>query len=340
MSFEGCAMFVLITIGLNLLNAILGFMGYLCYGGIVVVLGSQLVNAATSSENFGLLKSVANFVEPLQKPVIDFLHAHIPCIYGKFDAAPAMIGLVFLLMCMGFDHLAHRVRVYRLSLIERRKLAERQEAIKLQGEAYLVAAEAEKDPSKREKLIEVYARTKKMIEEQKKHMAFLSIDVVNSTGMKNGEDPVLAERDFRNFRKLVERIINEHGMLKTAWTPDGMMIGFATVQDAVGAAKTLIRSMACFNRDMKSMKADFNIRCGVNTGEVLFDESVPMEEMAHGVIDVAGHMQKYASENTIYVGGPVAEEVGALGGFRPAYKQVDGLEVYEWRPAFEADSRA
>jgi hypothetical protein len=311
-------MFVLITIGLNLLNAILGFMGYLCYGGIVVVLGSQLVNAATSSENFGLLKSVANFVEPLQKPVIDFLHAHIPCIYGKFDAAPAMIGLVFLLMCMGFDHLAHRVRVYRLSLIERRKLAERQEAIKLQGEAYLVAAEAEKDPSKREKLIEVYARTKKMIEEQKKHMAFLSIDVVNSTGMKNGEDPVLAERDFRNFRKLVERIINEHGMLKTAWTPDGMMIGFATVQDAVGAAKTLIRS----------------------TGEVLFDESVPMEEMAHGVIDVAGHMQKYASENTIYVGGPVAEEVGALGGFRPAYKQVDGLEVYEWRPAFEADSRA
>lgn len=324
-------MFVIKTLGLRLLNVLLGFLGYLCYAGIVIVLGSQIVNAATNSEKYGLVKVVADFVMPFEKPVLDFMHAHLPCTFGTFDAAPAMIGLVFLLLCMACDQAAHRLRVYRLSLIERRKLAERQEAIRQQGEAYLIAAEAESDPTKREKLLDVYARTKKMLEEQKKHMSFLSIDVVNSTGMKSGEDPALAERDFRHYRKFVDRIIKANKGLKTAWTPDGMMVCFAAAQDAVVAAQDLICNIEYFNRKVKAMKADFKVRCGINSGEVLFDELVPMEEMSNGVIDIAGHMQKYADENTIYIGQHVIKELGAPVGFRPAGKQVDGCDVYEWR---------
>lgn len=329
-------MFVIKTLGLRVLNLLLGFLGYLCYAGIAVVLGAQLVNFATNSKKFALLDGAADFIEPFEKPVLDFLHAHVPCMYGNYDAAPAMIGLGFLLLCLACDQAAHRVRVYRLSLIEQRKLAEHQEAIRQQGEAYSIAAEAESDPTKREKLLEVYARTKKMLEEQIRHMTFLSIDVVNSTGMKSGEDAALAERDFRHFRKFVERIIKEHKGIKTAWTPDGMMICFASVQDAVGAAQDLIRSLENFNRKVKAMRADFKVRCGVNAGEVLFDESVPMEEMSDGVIDIAGHMQKHAEENTIYLGQHVMKELGSPVGFHPANKQVNGCEVYQWR--FDASS--
>lgn len=191
--------------------------------------------------------------------------------------------------------------------------------------------------SHREHLLELYAQTKKSLEEQKKNLSFLAIDVVNSTGMKLGEDSALAERDFRQYKKLVERVIAAHKGLKAAWTPDGVMICFASVQNAVQAAQDLIRNLDHFNRQVKTIKADFKIRCGINAGRVLFDDTVPMEEMTDRNIDIAGHMQKYAEANTIYIGAHAIEGVRSQFGFRPVQKQVDGHDVYEWRADASAD---
>ncbi len=192
--------------------------------------------------------------------------------------------------------------------------------------------------SRREHLLELYAQTKKSLEEQKKNLSFLAVDVVDSTGMKQGEDPALAERDFRQYKKLVERVISAHKGLKAAWTPDGVMICFASVQNAVQAAQDLIRSLDHFNRQVKTIKADFKIRCGINAGKVLFDDTVPMEEMTDRNIDIAGHMQKYAEANTIYIGAHAIEGIRSQFGFRPVRKQVDGHDVYEWRPGASEDS--
>jgi hypothetical protein len=109
------------------------------------------------------------------------------------------------------------------------------------------------------------------------------------------------------------------------------MICFSSVQSAVNAAQELIRGLDRFNREVKSIKADFSVRCGINAGKVLFDQSLPMEEMTDRSIDVAGHMQKNAGANTICAGvGAVADLYTQLG-FLPARRQVDGHEVYEWR---------
>ena len=55
------------------------------------------------------------------------------------------------------------------------------------------------------------------------------------------------------------------------------------------------------NRTVKSMRRDFVVRCGVNSGFVYFDESMPLEEVSDRVIDIAGHMQKHAKPNTVCV---------------------------------------
>jgi class 3 adenylate cyclase len=185
--------------------------------------------------------------------------------------------------------------------------------------------------SERERLLELYAQTKKSLEESKKNLSFLAIDVVNSTGMKLGEDPALAERDFRQYKKLVDRIITAHKGLKAAWTPDGVMICFASVQNAVQAAQELIRGLDHFNRTVKTIKADFQVRCGINAGSVMFDDTVRMEEMTDRHIDIAGHMQKYADPNTIYVGAHAIESIRAQFDFHNAEKKVDGHDVYAWR---------
>ncbi len=184
----------------------------------------------------------------------------------------------------------------------------------------------------RKDLLEIYAKTKKSLEEHKVHMAFLSIDVVNSTGMKAGEEPGIAERDFRHYKRMVVKVLTENKAVKSAWTPDGVMAGFRSVREAVLAAQGVVAGLKQFNREVKAIKCDFAIRAGVNAGEVFCDDATPMAEMTDMVIDIAGHMQKYGCVNGVTVSKRAIEPL--LGEFRftDAARLVDGLPVYEWKP--------
>ena len=185
-------------------------------------------------------------------------------------------------------------------------------------------------PQSREELLELMAQAKKQLELQKKKLSFLAIDVVDSTGMKIGEDPSICSRDFNHYRKLVEKAISDNKGLKAAWTPDGVMICFPSVEAAVGAAKQVIKDLDHFNAHVKAMQRDFKVRCGINAGQVLFDDTIPMEEMSDRSIDIAGHMQKYAGANSIFIGKSVIEEMRTAADFTPASREVDGVEVYQW----------
>ena len=74
----------------------------------------------------------------------------------------------------------------------------------------------------------------------------------------------------------------------------------------------------------KLIKTDFSVRCGVNAGFVYFDETTPLETMTDRVIDVAGHMQKYADPNTVAVAQNIVEPLNDRAGFAPAKRVVDG----------------
>jgi class 3 adenylate cyclase len=180
-------------------------------------------------------------------------------------------------------------------------------------------------PADREELLRVFAETKKKLDAMGRDLAFLAVDVVDSTGMKVGE-----EQDFHEYKKLVEGKIKEYGALKASWTPDGVMICLASVDVAVRLAQDLINSLDAFNKNVKTMKRDFRVRCGINYGYVYFDPAVPMEEMSDRVIDVAGHMQKYAAPNAIAIAKQAIEPVHSREGFVTAGRVVDGYEVYTW----------
>lgn len=55
-----------------------------------------------------------------------------------------------------------------------------------------------------------------------------------------------------------------------------------------------------------------------------------MEEMSDRVIDVAGHMQKYALPGTIAIAKPAIEPMQEREGFKPTGKVIDGYDVYHW----------
>ena len=185
----------------------------------------------------------------------------------------------------------------------------------------------------RQDLLRVFAETKKKLDTFGREVAFLAIDVAGSVGMKAGEDPAAVQYDFEEYRKLVERIFRARGVLKTAWTPDGVMACFAHVEDACQSGKDVIKSLKAFNREVKVSKADFAVRCGVNAGLVYFDDATPLETISDRVIDVAGHMQKHAEPNTVLVARKIIEPLRQLEEFTHTTQVIDGYEASVWRDA-------
>lgn len=182
----------------------------------------------------------------------------------------------------------------------------------------------------RRELLKEFIHIKKELEKIGRDLTFLSIDVVNSTGMKQDEDSAVIEHDFLEYHNFVEAKFKEHGYIKASWTPDGVMVCFNSIKDAVAAAQSIINELEYFNKNIKVMKTDFQIRCGVNGGFVYYDDSIPLEQFSDRTIDIAGHMQKHAPPNSILIAKQFIEPVKDRDHFTPTKRIVDGLEVYEW----------
>jgi class 3 adenylate cyclase len=300
--------------------------------GIVVAAVPRLIRLFFPNSPIGIIAPVQRSFDRAAAPLAELLR-RAPHEYAGRDLTPYFIAVLLALLAWGLRTASRRLQVEILTLKELETVSIAAEAAAKAGVPAKLAAIAAGAATDRESVLEVYAQAKRILDGQKKDVTFLAVDVVNSSGMKQGEDPALAERDFRHYRKFVEGCIAKHGALKSAWTPDGVMICFASLEDAVLSGQDLIRGLEKFNREVKSLKSDFAVRCGLNSGTVLFDEKVRMEEMSDGTIDLAGHMQKYADPGTIYASRSVVEGRGEALGFRPNGKTVDGCAIYAWPAA-------
>lgn len=183
----------------------------------------------------------------------------------------------------------------------------------------------------RDELLKIMSQVQRNLDSMKRNLAFLAIDVVDSTGMKEGEDTTKIEMDFMEYKVLVEKAFTDNGYLKAAWTPDGVMSCFKTSNAAVKAAKQVIHDLKKFNREQKTIKRDFIVRTGVNAGKVAYDEKMPMEQMSDHVIDIAGHFQKYAPTDAICVSKVVYEDLFDPERFKLNDKKIDGLDSYVFK---------
>ena len=151
--------------------------------------------------------------------------------------------------------------------------------------------------------------------------------------MKIGEDKLAIEHAFSEYKKFVERILKKNNIWKVAWTPDGIMCAFPTAADCINAAQDVLRGLPWFNDGVHHLKTGFNVRCGANMGEVVFPENKAMEDISDEVIDVAGHMQKYAAHGALWIAKDMLGPEANFEGFHEITdQQVDGHTVMEWRP--------
>lgn len=218
---------------------------------------------------------------------------------------------------------------------ERRKRALRQAAGAPAAAVDSAEERQRREAACRRVAVAAYAEAKAVLEGQKQELAFLSLDLAGSTKMKDGEDSYMVEHAFAGYRRMVERIVTDHGVYKGAWTPDGQMFAFRLPDDAVLAAQEILAALPRFNREYSKLKTPFRLRAGINCGTLSVDDATPMEQVIDEAVDVAGHLQKYCTPGELWIAAGVHERLCARDGFAANGQQVDGRTVYAWQPPAE-----
>ncbi len=183
----------------------------------------------------------------------------------------------------------------------------------------------------REQLLKRYRELEDALKTaRRKRCAFLSVDVVGSTSMKQGETETAISATFQAYEEMLKEVFEQHAAWKSAWTPDGVMVCFLHLDLAVAAGQRVLQSLREFNQKHNKLRTSFRVRCGLNEGEVAIFEDSKLEKVVDHTIDVAGHMQKEGRPNALWLGAPVYNALGEKAGFRRTNSEVDGMIVYEW----------
>jgi class 3 adenylate cyclase len=300
----------------------------------IIFLFSLIIPHLEGAEKYALL----NFIKNIAEWCVVTLRAEIPTKVGRHDLAIWILIFTSFLIKGSLNQYSYKLKdnVYLIHFKRKYESWKSQQHIK-KGAAItnkldetLIDLQTAK-PRDREQILKQFIETKKKLDAMGRDLAFLSVDVVDSAKMKEGEEKAFVEHDFKEFKRFVEGVMTLNGALKQTWTPDGVMTCFQRVDQAVTAGREIIIGLDAFNRNVKAMRQDFTVRCGVNAGFVYFDESLPLEEIADRVIDIAGHFQKHAKPNSIWIAKPSIEPLGMREGFSPITEIVDGYEVYEWK---------
>ncbi len=277
-------------------------------------------------------------VAGLDAETLAWVRSVVPTGIGRFDLARPFLVLAMVLSGATLESGANHLSALTSRSDLRRRFGKLQKsAKKLKKHRSLAPIEsrlARLDPGdkkSREELVRLMVEAKRELDAMSRDVAFLALDVVGSTNMKLGEDRAFIEHDFKEFKKMVDGVTARTRPLKSAWTPDGAMMCFDTLDQAVDTAQTMLEKLGEFNAGTRIMRTPFRVRCGINAGRVQYDAATPMEEMSDHVIDVAGHMQKHSYPDTIFMPADLIRGTRRKRGFVPADAEVDGYDVSVWR---------
>jgi class 3 adenylate cyclase len=165
-------------------------------------------------------------------------------------------------------------------------------------------------------------------------MTFLSVDIVGSTRLKGGVDPLSVEFTFNEYHQFVEQATARYGGRVHSTAGDGVTCVFDQPQQAFAAAKNMQVGIIELNTFRNKLGSPIVLRCGIHAGAVVAPDArdVTSVNFAH-VIDIAAHLQKVCPP-----GGIVVSEAAAIhipgGPVKIGDEKVQAQEVsgYIWRP--------
>ena len=227
---------------LRLARILLGLLNAVLLVALVIVL---LPLVTPYFKNAGSYRWI-EIVEVFDARMIRWVKSLVPTNFKGYELARWFLVGGILFGRIWVDNLQRKVAaaIYRAAM--QRDFDALQSAAPAGADARLLAPVKEKmkamdarNAKSRAELLKVMGEAKRELESMGRDLAFLSIDVVNSTKMKLGEDKTFIEHDFREYKNLVDSKLRSNGSLKAAWTPDGVMACFPTIDAALKSAKAV-----------------------------------------------------------------------------------------------------
>lgn len=179
-------------------------------------------------------------------------------------------------------------------------------------------------------LLEIQSR----LSSDEKQVTFLSVDIVGSTRMKQGADPLLVEFTFNEYHRYVEGVVGRHGGRVHSTAGDGVTCYFEDPQAAFLAGRALLSGLFEFNAFRNKLAQTIELRAGVHTGSVLAPGQDVGSVNFASVIDLAAHLQKAAPIGGLALSEEVAFALpgqGSAHGFEPTV--VSDMRALVWKPA-------
>ena len=282
--------------------------------GALVLFAAELVPVSALTHSWPMVQ-LHRFGDPIVAGVAGWL----PPSAKRY--APLLLAVIIYVVMMISD---------RLFLAARRAASPKLLPAKAKPDSKPTTVESEKA---RAQLYKEYQQIEQALSDAKRRRcAFLSVDVVGSASIKSGESEIAVTSTFRAYENLLRRVFKATQAWKESWTPDGVMVCFLNLSDAIKAAQAILRQLPAFNERNNRLKGKFEVRCGVNEGEVVIFDDSAVEKLVEQTIDVAGHMQKNATPGTLLLSQAVYDALEDRSGFQPAGQEVDGFSTYEWSP--------
>jgi class 3 adenylate cyclase len=198
-----------------------------------------------------------------------------------------------------------------------------------------------KDPAKeRQDLLKQLNHLQDKLTSGRQYMTFLSVDIVGSTRMKEGADPLAVEYTFGEYQEFVARISQKYGGRVHSTAGDGLICAFENPQHGFAAAKNIQAGIFELNALRNRLGVPLALRIGIHSGAVIPPQTgdVTSVNFSH-VIDIASHLQKLAPSGGIVVSdAAVAQIAGGASSVGTERVQVMDIAASVWIPRQSAGS--
>jgi class 3 adenylate cyclase len=162
-------------------------------------------------------------------------------------------------------------------------------------------------------------------------MTFLSLDIVGSTRLKEGADPLAVEFTFTEYHRYVEEFVKRNGGRVHSTAGDGVTVAFESPANAFQAARRILAGMPEFNMHRNRLRVPVQLRAGIHHGEVLRSGPDLQDINFSHVIDLAAHLQKEAPVGGVMVSLAAASLMPDSGVLDPTIHEVQNVKARCWQ---------
>jgi class 3 adenylate cyclase len=141
---------------------------------------------------------------------------------------------------------------------------------------------------------------------QREERSALSLDVIESSRMKQPGLTLVVHKHFAQFRTFVRELLDEHGASHFVWSGDGILALFPRPSQGCACAAAILDGLQAFNEALNDSPGytPIRVRIGVHHGPVLMSEDQAVGEVFSRTLDTAGHLQKASSEDSALISEP------------------------------------